>query len=103
MNALSLTRLSMLLAAFLGAIYTLCVLYGLAVPENYRMYSVWEGLLPGFQWLSWGSFFIGLGEALAYGVFFAALYWLLRRLVLLDQIFEETVTSLRGAFRIGGK
>lgn len=83
MKSLSITRLSVLLATFLGVTYTLCVLYGLAVPEAYRMHSVWEGLLPGFRWLSWGAFFIGLGETLAYGVYFAVLYWLLLRLVVL--------------------
>ena len=83
MNSLSITRLSALVATFLGVTYTLCVLYGLSVPEAYRMHSVWEGLLPGFSWLSWGTFFIGLGEALAYGVYFAVLYWLLRKMVVL--------------------
>lgn len=79
MNGSSFIRLSVVLASFLGVTYTLCVLYGLAVPAAYSMHSVWEGLLPGFQWLSWGSFFIGLGEVILYGVYAAALYILLSK------------------------
>ncbi len=82
MTNLSLTRLSAVLAALLGVTYTLCVLYDLAVPASYRMYPAWEAWLPGFQWLTWGSFFIGLGEVLAYGIYAAALYLLLSRVAL---------------------
>ncbi len=82
MARLSLTRLSILLASFLGLTYTLCVLYGLAVPSSYRMHTAWEALLPGFQWLTWGDFFLGLGEVLGYGVYAAVLFALLRRLIL---------------------
>ena len=81
MTKILFVRLSAILAAFLGITYTLCVLYDLIVPASYRMSSAWEGLLPGFQWLSWGSYFLGLGEVLAYGVYAAALYVLLVRLV----------------------
>ena len=79
MNSVSFKRLSVVLASFLGVTYILCVLYGLAVPAAYSMHSVWGGLLPGFQWLSWGSFFIGLGEVFLYGVYAAALYVLLSK------------------------
>ncbi len=86
MTNVSLTRLSILLATFLGLTYALCVLYGLTVPTSYRMYPAWEALLPGFKWLSWGSFFIGLGEVLAYGVYAAILYTFLRRLIALGSL-----------------
>ena len=82
MANLSFTRLSVLLASFLGVTYTLCILYGLVVPATYRMDRAWETILPGFQWLSWGSFFIGLGEVLFYGVYIAVLYILLSKLFL---------------------
>ncbi len=81
MTTQSFIRLSTVLALFLGVTYTLCVLYGLTVPASFQMYPAWEGLLPGFRWLSWGSYFIGLGEVLAYGVYAAGLYLLLIRLV----------------------
>ena len=82
MTNISFTRLSIVLASLLGLSYTLCVLYDLVVPASYRMYPAWEAWLPGFQWLTWGSFVIGLGEVLAFGIYAAALYLLLSRLVL---------------------
>ena len=36
------------------------------------MYQAWEKLLPGFTWISWGSFLIGLVESYGYG-WYAAL------------------------------
>ena len=77
MTPQSFIRLSAVLALLLGVTYTLCVLYGLTVPASFHMYPAWEGLLPGFRWLSWGSYFIGLGEVLAYGVYAAVLYLVL--------------------------
>ena len=81
MTTQSFMRLSVILALFLGVTYTLCVLYGLTVAASFHMYPAWQGLLPGFWWLSWGSYFIGLGEVLAYGVYAAGLYLLIIRLV----------------------
>ena len=78
---LSFVRLSAVLAAFLGITYTLCVLFDLVVPASYQMYPAWEALLPRFEWLSWRSYFIGLVEVLAYGVYGAALYTLLVKLI----------------------
>ncbi len=78
MNSRSVVRLSAVLAGFLGVTFTLCVLYDLAVPASYRMYTAWDGLLPGFEGLNWGSFFIGLAEVLAYGVYAAVLLLVLR-------------------------
>lgn len=53
--------------------FGLCVGFGLLLPE-YAMYPAWEPLLPGFTWLSPGSFFLGLGESYAYG-WYVALIW----------------------------
>ena len=53
--------------------YSLCVAFDLIFPE-YAMYSVWQKLLPGFVWLSWGSFFIGLVESYAYGWYFSVIW-----------------------------
>lgn len=38
------------------------------------MYEAWRKLLPGFEWLSWQSFFLGLIESYGYGWYFA-LVW----------------------------
>jgi hypothetical protein len=39
------------------------------------MYHAWQHLLPGFEWISWKSFFLGLVESYGYG-WYAALIWL---------------------------
>lgn len=62
------------LGTFLAISYVLCIVYGLLVPPERHMHPVWAPLLPGFEWLSWGSFFLGLVEAFFYGVYIAALY-----------------------------
>ena len=38
------------------------------------MYQAWQALLPGFAWISWGSFFLGLVESYGYG-WYVALIW----------------------------
>lgn len=47
--------------------YIVCVAYDLIFGQE--MYRSWVMLLPGFHWLSWGSFALGLLEVLVYGVF----------------------------------
>ena len=63
-------------ASFLAIGYVLCVAYDLLFGA--RMYRAWIDLLPGFQWISWGSFVLGLLETVGYGIFiglvFAPLY-----------------------------
>ncbi len=70
---LSLTAIGHATSLFLAISYSLCVAFDLLFPE-YQMYQAWEKLLPGFTWLSWPSFFIGLIESYGYGWFFA-LVW----------------------------
>ena len=38
------------------------------------MYEVWLRLLPDFEWLNWGSFFLGLAESYGYGWYFALIW-----------------------------
>ena len=60
--------------SFLLAIsFILCVVFDLLFPD-YAMYQSWQALLPGFVWLSWKSFFIGLIQAWAYGWYFALIW-----------------------------
>ncbi len=69
--------LGMSLGLFLSITYVLCVLFDLWFPDL-AMNRLWAPLLPGFTWLSWPSFFLGLAETFAYGwyvaVIFAPLY-----------------------------
>ena len=38
------------------------------------MYQTWLRLLPGFHWLTWGSFFLGLIESFLYGIYAALIF-----------------------------
>ena len=53
-------------SALLAITFTLCVAFDLLFP-GMAMYQVWLKLLPGFEWLSWQSFFLGLAESYGYG------------------------------------
>jgi hypothetical protein len=57
---------------FLAINYVVCVVYDLLFGA--QMYRVWVSLLPGFHWISWGSFILGLIEVLVYGVFFGLVF-----------------------------
>ena len=59
-------------AGFLAVAYVLCISYDLLFGSH--MYRVWLALLPGFEWLSWGSFALGLLETIAYGLFFGLVF-----------------------------
>jgi len=58
---------------FLAITFTLCVVFDLIFPAH-AMYESWRALLPGFEWISWRSYFIGLVESYGYGWYFA-LVW----------------------------
>jgi hypothetical protein len=59
---------------FLAISFSLCVVFDLIFPEH-AMYEVWLKLLPGFEWISWQSYFLGLVVSYAYG-WFIALIWI---------------------------
>lgn len=59
---------------FLLAItFVLCVGFDLAFPSH-AMYQTWQSLLPGFSWISWRSFVLGLAESYGYG-WYLVLIW----------------------------
>ncbi len=58
---------------FLSISYILCVAYDLIFPE-YAMYESWIKLLPGFTWLTWQSFLLGLAESFFYGIYFGLVF-----------------------------
>ena len=57
----------------LAITFILCVGFDLVFPSH-AMYQTWERLLPGFTWISWNSFLIGLIESYGYG-WYATLIW----------------------------
>lgn len=65
--------LGMALGTFFAITFILCVLFDLWFPDL-AMNSVWAPLLPGFNWLSWPSFFLGLVESFAFGWYIAAVF-----------------------------
>ncbi|MEO7158399.1 MAG: DUF5676 family membrane protein [Vicinamibacterales bacterium] len=58
---------------FLAITFTLCVGFGLVFPQM-PMYRSWQALLPGFTWISWSSFLLGLVESYGYG-WYVTLIW----------------------------
>ena len=65
--------LGMGLSLFIVITYVLCVLFDLWLPAQ-AMHPVWMPLLPGFTWLTWPSFFLGLIEVFAYGWYVALVF-----------------------------
>ena len=57
----------------LAVTFTLCVSFDLIFPDM-AMYQVWLKLLPGFEWLTWKSFLLGLAESYGYGWYFTLLW-----------------------------
>jgi hypothetical protein len=51
---------------FLAITFSICVAFDLLFPSM-AMYETWLKLLPGFEWLSWQSFLLGLAESYGYG------------------------------------
>lgn len=49
--------------------FIVCVIFGLIVPSELRMHQFLQNVLPGFKWLSIGSFFLGLIESGIWGVY----------------------------------
>ncbi len=57
----------------LAVTFVLCVVFDLLLPDH-AMYGTWQTLLPGFEWISWKSFFLGMIEAYGYGWYFALIW-----------------------------
>lgn len=54
--------------------YLLCIAYGLATPVSLHMHGFLEQVLPGFKWLTWPGFLIGLVESFLYGAYAGMVY-----------------------------
>lgn len=57
------------LGLFGAVTFVACVVYGLLVPKTFHMVQLLEIALPGFRWLSVGSFVLGLVESFLYGAY----------------------------------
>lgn len=69
MNRLNIRVVTWSLGAFSLFSYLVCIAYGLIVPESLHMTQFLEITLPGFKWLTFGGFVIGVIESFLYGVY----------------------------------
>jgi len=65
--------LGLSLSIFFGLTFVICVSFDLWFPAL-AMNPVWAPLLPGFSWLTWPSFFLGLAESVGYGWYIALIF-----------------------------
>jgi hypothetical protein len=65
--------LGLSLSSFLAVTYILCVLYGLIV-SDVGMHQLLAAMLPGFTWINWTSFLIGLIWSVAFGWYVAVVF-----------------------------
>ena len=72
-QGLSLTAFGHATSIFLVTTFALCVGFDFLFPSH-AMYQAWQHLLPGFEWISWKSFLLGLAESYGYG-WYATLIW----------------------------
>lgn len=70
---LSLKAVGHATSLFLAITFALCVGFDLLFPAH-AMFQAWQNLLPGFHWISWKSFLIGMIESYGYG-WYATLIW----------------------------
>lgn len=70
---LSIARVGNALGLFFVALFVLCVAWDWLF-HNQPMRSVWAPALPWFDWLSFGDFLLGVGEAFLYGWIAAVLF-----------------------------
>lgn len=59
---------------FSGVTFTLCTIYGLLAPPALHASKLLEMMLPGFHWLSFGSFLLGLVETFLYGAYIGLVF-----------------------------
>ena len=72
-QTLSLAAVGHATSLFLAITFVLCVGFDLLFPAH-AMYRGWQNLLPGFIWISWGSFMLGVVESYGYG-WYVTLIW----------------------------
>ena len=65
---------AMSLGCWMAATFTICVLGGVMAPGLPIPHRTLELLLPGFTWISVGSFVLGLVETFLYGLYAGLLF-----------------------------
>ena len=62
------------LGLFTSVSYVLCVIFGLVTPESLHMHQFLEIVLPAFEWISFGSFLLGLVESFLWGAYIGLVF-----------------------------
>jgi len=72
-SRIAIVPLGLTLGFFLVITYVLCVLYGLLGFQQ-GMHQLLFQIIPGFTWINWPSFFIGLFWNFAWGWYIALVF-----------------------------
>ena len=62
------------LSTFFVITFAICIGWGLLTPPAMHMHQAWEMMMPGFHWLSFPAFLIGLIWAYVYGWYTAIVF-----------------------------
>ena len=54
--------------------FIVCIAWGLVTPESLHMHTLLEQILPGFEWLTWWTFLLGLVESFLFGIYTGAVF-----------------------------
>ena len=73
-SRLAIVPFGLTLSAFFTITYVLCIVYGLVLPDQGFHRTLMPMLLPGFAWLTWPAYFIGLAWSVAFGWYVAAVF-----------------------------
>lgn len=65
--------LGMSVSSFFLISYVLCVLFHVLFPSP-EINQMWIAIFPGFTWLTWQSFFLGLIESFVLGWYIAVVF-----------------------------
>lgn len=75
MKRLTIKGTALSLVTFFDLTFTLCVLWGLALPQIHaKGVFVLEAILPGFTWLTPQSFVLGLALSTFYALYVAVVF-----------------------------
>jgi hypothetical protein len=74
MNPLNIRVVTWSLGLFSLFSYFVCLAYGLIAPSSLHMTQFLEITLPGFKWLTFWGFVVGLLESFLYGVYAGLVY-----------------------------
>ena len=72
-HTIRIATLGLSLSGFFAISYLLCIGLGLIVPDG-GMHKPWLQFFPGFEWLTWKGFAIGLVWTQVYGWYAAVLF-----------------------------